>query len=407
MVNKIGVFSMLENKTIVVGVTGGIAAYKAAEIVSRLKKMGADVYCVMTEGAQAFLTPLTLRTLSGNPVITSMFQEPVKWNVEHIALADYADIFLIAPATANIIGKIANGIADDFLTTTIMATKAKVVFAPAMNVNMYNNPVFQENVSKLKKLGYYFIEPVEGNLACGYAGKGKMAEPENIVQYLSKFEKDDLKGVNILITAGPTREPIDPVRYITNRSTGKMGYALARCAQQRGANVTLISGPTNLDKPQNIEFIQVQTAREMFNEVTKHLEKQNVIIKSAAVADYRPQNYNNYKIKKTDEDLQINLERNPDILGYLGKNKGNRILVGFAAETNDLKENAQKKVNKKNLDFIVANDVTQKGAGFGCDTNKVTLFYADGSQKDLPLLSKNEVANLILDEVSMLLKRSD
>lgn len=398
---------MLENKTIVVGVTGGIAAYKAAEIVSRLKKMGADVYCVMTEGAQAFLTPLTLRTLSGNPVITSMFQEPVKWNVEHIALADYADIFLIAPATANIIGKIANGIADDFLTTTIMATKAKVVFAPAMNVNMYNNPVFQENVSKLKKLGYYFIEPVEGNLACGYAGKGKMAEPENIVQYLSKFEKDDLKGVNILITAGPTREPIDPVRYITNRSTGKMGYALARCAQQRGANVTLISGPTNLDKPQNIEFIQVQTAREMFNEVTKHLEKQNVIIKSAAVADYRPQNYNNYKIKKTDEDLQINLERNPDILGYLGKNKGNRILVGFAAETNDLKENAQKKVNKKNLDFIVANDVTQKGAGFGCDTNKVTLFYADGSQKDLPLLSKNEVANLILDEVSMLLKRSD
>lgn len=398
---------MLNNKTIVVGVTGGIAAYKAAEIVSRLKKLNAEVYCIMTEGAQAFLTPLTLRTLSGNPVVTSMFQEPVKWSVEHIALADRADFFLVVPATANVLGKVANGIADDFLSTTIIATKAKVIFAPAMNVNMYENPIVQQNISKLKALGYYFIEPIEGNLACGYSGKGKMAQPKDIIEFLLGFEKQDLKGKNILITAGPTREPIDPVRYLTNRSSGKMGYALAKCAKLRGAKVTLISGPTNLDRPQGVNFIPVETANEMFSKISKIFHEQDVIIKSAAVADYRPECYQALKIKKTDEDMVIKLARNPDILRYLGENKGSRILVGFAAETNDLRENAQKKLNKKNLDFIVANDVTAKDAGFGTDTNKVTLYYKDGSFKDLPLLSKSEVADIILDEVSMLLTNKE
>ncbi|NLT94993.1 MAG: bifunctional phosphopantothenoylcysteine decarboxylase/phosphopantothenate--cysteine ligase CoaBC [Clostridia bacterium] len=393
---------MLSNKTVVVGVTGGIAAYKAAEVVSRLKKLGAQVHCIMTEGAQAFLTPLTLRTLSGNPVMTDMFKEPVKWNVEHVAIADLADFFLIAPATANIIGKIASGIADDFLTTAVMATKGKVILAPAMNVNMYNNPIVQSNIQKLKQLGYFFIGPDEGNLACGYSGKGRMKEPEEIVDFLLRLEKKDLSGKNILITAGPTREPIDPVRYITNRSSGKMGYALAQCAQRRGARVTLVSGPTNLDKPQGVDFISVETAEQMFNVVKELFEKHDIIIKSAAVADYRPQSYSSLKIKKSETDMQIKLERNPDILSFLGKNKGNRILVGFAAETNDLKENAQKKLLNKNVDLIVANDVTAQGAGFESDTNKVTLYFKDGAEKDIPLLTKEKIADIILDEVLML-----
>ncbi|MFZ7103123.1 MAG: bifunctional phosphopantothenoylcysteine decarboxylase/phosphopantothenate--cysteine ligase CoaBC [Peptococcaceae bacterium] len=396
---------MLQNKTIVMGVTGGIAAYKAAEIVSRLKKEGAEVFCIMTEGAQAFLTPLTLRTLSNNQVVTDMFHEPVNWNVEHIALADKADYFLIAPATANIIGKIANGIADDFLTTTVMATKAKVVLAPAMNVNMYNNPLLQENIKKLTALGYYFVEPAEGKLACGSTGKGRLAEPQTIVDYLKMFGKDDFRGINILITAGPTRESIDPVRYISNRSTGRMGYALAKAAQQRGAYVTLISGPTNLEAPANVRYIQVQTALEMYEEVNKNFTDQHVVIKSAAVADYRPVDYSSQKIKKTADDLSLKLERNPDILAYLGKNKEKRVLVGFAAETNDLKENALKKLRKKNLDFIVANDITQAGAGFGIDTNKVTIYSAQGQQLALPVLSKDEVSHLILDEVSRIIKK--
>ncbi|KJS20934.1 MAG: phosphopantothenoylcysteine decarboxylase [Clostridiaceae bacterium BRH_c20a] len=396
---------MLNNKTVVVGVTGGIAAYKTAEIVSRLKKLGADVNCIMTKGAQAFLTPLTLSTLSGNPVITDMFQKPEKWNVEHIALADKADFFLIAPATANVIGKVSSGIADDFLTTTIMATHAKVIFAPAMNVNMYNSPILQENITKLKNLGYYFIEPQEGNLACGYSGKGKMAEPEIIINHLLDFLKKDLEGKRILITAGPTREPIDPVRYLTNKSSGKMGYALARCAQQRGAQVTLISGPTNLDRPRGVAFIPVESAEEMLVEVKKFYLEQDIIIKAAAVADYRPQSYNSQKIKKLNDDLQLQLERTPDILSFLGENKGNKVLVGFAAETNDLKENARKKLIKKNLDFIVANDVTLEDAGFNYDTNKVTLYYRDDTQQDLPLLSKDEVANCILNEVNKLLNK--
>lgn len=396
---------MLTNKTVVVGVTGGIAAYKAAEVVSRLKKLGANVYCIMTKGAQEFLTPLTLRTLSGNPVIKDMFQEPVKWNVEHVALADQADFFLIVPATANVIGKIANGIADDFLTTTVMATKARVILAPAMNVNMYSNPIVQDNIQKLKELGYFFVGPNEGNLACGYSGKGKMSEPEEIISYLLGLEKKDLTGKRILITAGPTRELIDPVRYITNRSSGKMGYALAQCASRRGAMVTLVSGPTNLDKPQGVDFISVETAQEMFSVIKEIFEQQDIIIKSAAVADYRPQNYHPLKIKKSDDDLQIRLERNPDILSFLGKNKGNKVLVGFAAETNDLKENAQKKLVNKNVDIIVANDVTAHNAGFGSNTNKVTLYYRDGSEKDVPLLTKEKIADIILSEALKLINK--
>lgn len=396
---------MLTNKTVVVGVTGGIAAYKAAEVVSRLKKLGANVYCIMTKGAQEFLTPLTLRTLSGNPVIKDMFQEPVKWNVEHVALADQADFFLIAPATANIIGKIASGIADDFLTTAVMATKARVILAPAMNVNMYNNPIVQENIRKLKELDYLFVGPNEGNLACGYSGKGKMSEPEEIIGFLLELEKKDLTGKRILITAGPTREPIDPVRYITNRSSGKMGYALAQCAFRRGAKVTLVSGPTNLDKPQGVDFIPVETAQEMFSVIKNIFDQQDIIIKTAAVADYRPQNYHPLKIKKSDDDMQIRLERNPDILSFLGKNKGNKVLVGFAAETNDLKENAQKKLINKNVDLIVANDVTAHNAGFGSDTNKVTLYYRNGSEKDIPLLTKEKIADIILNEALMLINK--
>ncbi len=396
---------MLKDKTIVLGVTGGIAAYKAADIVSRLKKQGAHVHCVMTEGAQAFLTPLTLRTLSGNPVITAMFDEPKQWNVEHVALADKADFFLIAPATANIIGKVANGIADDFLSTTIMATTAQVIFAPAMNVNMYNNPIFQENMAKLKKAGYLFIEPGEGDLACGYKGKGRMAEPEKIVNFLQDLlnRQKDLEGINILVTAGPTREPIDPVRYITNRSSGKMGYSIAERAVKRGACVTLISGPTSLTPPEGVNLIKVETAEEMFSKVKEHYASNQVIIKAAAVSDYRPKFYQEAKIKKSEGDLQIVLGRNPDILNFLGQNKGKRILVGFAAETNDLQVNAQKKITKKNLDFIVANDVTEKGAGFNYDTNKVTLFFPSGEQKNLPLMSKLQVADIILDEVKLLL----
>lgn len=388
---------MLENKNIVLGVTGGIAAYKACEIVRQLKKKGASVQCIMTEGAQKFITPLTLGTLSQNHVIIDMFEETKDWNVEHISLADKADILLVAPATANIIGKVAHGICDDFLTTTIMATKARVIFAPAMNVNMYENQILQNNITSLKEKGYEFIGPIEGNLACGYTGKGKMAEPEAILEYIDTNE-EDLKGVPILVTAGPTREAIDPVRYITNRSSGKMGYAIAKRAKERGAEVTLVSGPTNLEKPEGINFIQIESAREMFDKVNDNFDNSKIVIKAAAVADYRPKIYENKKIKKSDDDLKILLERNPDILAYLGKKKGDKILIGFAAETNDLTTNALKKIEKKNLDFIVANDVSEKGSGFQADTNKITIFSASGAVKKFPLLTKLEVADKIIDE---------
>lgn len=398
---------MLKGKVIALGITGGIAAYKGAEIASRLKKLGADVHCVMTQSATEFITPLTLRTLTSNPVTVSMFQEPKIWNVEHIGLADAIDAYLIAPATANIIGKVANGIADDFLSTTIMATKSPVIFAPAMNVNMLENSIYQENVEKLKKHGYMFIEPAEGMLACGYTGKGKLEEPEKIVNQLIgilQVEKD-LMGKKVLVTAGPTMEKIDPVRYITNHSSGKMGYSIAEEAARRGAEVTLVSGKTNLTAPAGVKVINIESALEMYEKVVENYEDSDIVIKSAAVADYRPKKAADQKIKKKDGDMQILLERNPDILAYLGENKGNKILVGFAAETNDIKENAYKKVNKKNLDFIVANDILEAGAGFKGDTNKVNLYFSDGHEVNLPLMSKKEVAQKIIDEILQLIKK--
>lgn len=398
---------MLKGKVVALGITGGIAAYKGAEIASRLKKLGADVHCVMTKSATEFISPLTLRTLTSNPVTIEMFQEPKIWNVEHIGLADAVDAYLVAPATANIIGKVANGIADDFLTTTIMATKAPVIFAPAMNVNMLENQIYLANVKKLKEFGYKFIEPIEGNLACGYTGKGKLPDPDSIInEFLNILDiNQDLLGKKILVTAGPTIEKIDPVRYITNHSSGKMGYSIAEEVIKRGGQVTLITGKTNLAAPVGAKVIYIESALEMFEKVKENFQEADIIVKSAAVADYRPQKPQNLKIKKKEDDLKITLERNPDILAYLGERKSEKILVGFAAETNDLKENAYKKIKKKNLDFIVANDILEAGSGFKGDTNKVNLYFPEGKEINLGLMSKKEVAKKIIDEILLLIKK--
>lgn len=400
---------MLKNKTVVIGVSGGIAAYKACDIVSRLKKLNANVHVIMTKGATEFVTPLTFQSLSQNYVVSDMFEEPKTWDVEHISLAKKADVFLIAPATANVIGKVANGICDDMLTTTVMATTGKVLIAPAMNTNMYKNPILQRNINTLKELGYNFVNPESGRLACGDEGEGKLASPEvivnKVIELLNKKDKD-LQGKKILITAGPTVESIDPVRYITNRSTGKMGYAIAKIAANRGADVTLVSGPTNIYPPSNIKkLIKIQSAEDMYNAIIDNFDENQVIIKSAAVADYKPKTYSNKKIKKSNDDLVIELDRNKDIAYELGKIKNNKILVGFAAETNDLIENAKGKVNKKNLDFIVANDLTEKGAGFGTDTNIVKIIDREGNINKYPQMKKDEVANVILDKVKSLLEK--
>lgn len=399
---------MLKNKTIVLGVSGGIAAYKACDVVSKLKKLGANVHVIMTKSSVEFVSPLTFQSLSQNYVVSDMFEEPRTWEVEHISLAKKADLFLIVPATANVIGKIANGISDDMLTTTVMATRAPVLIAPAMNTNMYENPIVQRNIENLKGLGYRFIEPDSGRLACGDTGKGKLSTPEVIVdEVVSLLTKNqDLKGKNIIITAGPTLEKIDPVRYLTNRSSGKMGYAIAGEAVKRGANVTLVSGPTKLNPPQNLKkFIQIESAQEMYEAVVSNLEENQVIIKSAAVADYKPKDYSDKKIKKSDDDLVIRLDRNKDIAYEIGKLKENRILVGFAAETNDLIENAKGKIKRKNLDFIVANDLTQEGAGFGVDTNIIKTIDAQGNITEYPKMKKEEVANVILDKIKVLLDK--
>ena len=393
---------MVTNKKIILGVCGGIAAYKAIELLRLLTKAGADVHVIMTRAAQEFVTPLTFQTLSSNPVHTELFNLIAEREIGHISLADQADLFVVAPATANIIGKIAVGIADDMLTTTVMATKAPVLFAPAMNVNMFTNPIYQENEQKLRRLGYLFVDPVRGSLACGWEGEGKLASPEAIFEGISAaLTEKDLLARTILITAGPTREEIDPVRYISNHSSGKMGYALARAARRRGAKVLLISGPTALAAPDGVQVVNVTSASEMHREVMARVGECDVIIKAAAVADYRPVVRNATKIKKKAESALIELVKNPDILAELGGIQHRPFLVGFAAETDTLAENAEKKLREKKLDMIVANDVSQPDAGFNVDTNRALLLFRDGSSSHCGLMSKDQLAGAILDHVAV------
>jgi phosphopantothenoylcysteine decarboxylase/phosphopantothenate--cysteine ligase len=398
---------MLKGKRVVLGVTGGIAAYKAAEFVRLLVKAEVNVHVVMTENAQRFITPLTFQTLSGNSVVTDPFALLEDAEIGHIALADLAEMVIILPATANIIGKIGNGIADDFLSTMVMATKAPVLFVPSMNVNMWKNKALQKNIQTLLGLGYHLLEPGEGELACHWYGKGRLPELNEVLEKMEDLlSPKDLKGEKVLITGGPTQEPIDPVRFITNRSSGKMGYALAKMARRRGAEVILVTGPTSLPLPRrDIKCVPVRSAEEMRKAVLSHMEGASVVIKAAAVSDYRPRRISQKKIKKGESDTTLALERTRDILEELGKKKGNRILIGFAAETEDLIANAETKLRGKNLDLIVANDVTQPGAGFGLDTNQVKIIYPSGQVKDLPLMTKEEVSQLILDEVVGLLKK--
>lgn len=397
---------MLHGKKILVCVTGGIAVYKAAALTSKLTQAGADVKIILSESACEFVAPLTFQALSRNDVYTDTFDEKDSKVIAHIDLADWADLILVAPATANVIGKLANGIADNMITTTLLAATKPVWIAPAMNVHMYNHPAVQHNIETLFRFGYRFIEPGEGYLACGYVGKGRLEEPEKIVENIEIFfQPKDLKlsGKKIVITAGPTREKIDPVRYITNHSSGKMGYAIAEEAARTGAKVVLISGPVSITAPSGVELIQVESAEDMYQAVMKEYNDANIVIKTAAVADYRPKISYDHKVKKQDGDESLELERTTDILMELGENKKKQILIGFAAETDHVAEYAQKKLLKKNADMIVANNVKTAGAGFGTDTNIVTLFKRDGSVIELPLLSKNEVAVKILKEASQLL----
>lgn len=390
---------MENSKCVVIGVTGGIAVYKALDIVSSLRKNDIEARVIMTDSATEFVSPITFQAISQNIVTTNMFEEPKAWEIQHISLAKKADLFLVAPATANIIGKIANGIADDMLSTTIMATKAKVIFAPAMNTNMYTNPIVQQNIKKLKELGYQFIEPDSGRLACGDIGAGKLPKPEVIVEkVLSElYDKKDLTGKNVLISAGPTKAPIDPVRFITNKSTGKMGYEIAREARDRGANVTLVSGPTNEVAPLDVNVINIETNEEMYNEFLKYYDNADIVIKAAAVADYKAKEYSTQKIKKKSDDLEVLFERDRDILMTLGQKKKNQILVGFAAESENLIKNAKSKIQRKNLDYIVANDISSKDTGFASNDNKVTIISKDGEMFSLEKMSKKRVARHLFD----------
>jgi len=390
---------------LVLGVTGGIACYKAVELVRLLVKDGFVVQVIMTRGAMEFVTPLTFQTLSGMPVATETFNLTQESEIGHINLADSADLFVIAPATANVIGKVAAGIADDLLTTVLMATKAPVLIAPAMNIHMYENPILQENVRKLRRLGYHFIEPAEGYLACGYEGKGRLPEPEKILEEIRRLlKKKDLVGEKLLITAGPNREPLDPVRYLSNRSSGKMGYALARAAIRRGAEVALISGPTELEPPAGARLTSVTTAAEMRHAVLEEFSECTAVIMAAAVSDYRPVDFARKKIKRGKGPIELRLEPNPDILKEISARKNGKMLVGFAAETGELVANAAKKLKDKNLDMIVANDVSEAGAGFDVDTNVATILDRAGTVRSLPLMSKDELAEQILDHL-LALKR--
>lgn len=390
----------LSGKTVVLGVTGGIAAYKAVELLRQLTRAGAEVHVIMTRAATEFVTPLTFQTLSGNPVSTELFNLYQEREIGHISLADRADLLVVAPATANVIGKIAGGIADDLLTTTIMATQAPVLLAPAMNVNMYQNPLYQENEARLRRHGYYFIDAECGSLACGWEGSGRLASPERIFdEVCAVLAPDDLAGETILITAGPTREELDPVRYITNHSSGRMGYDLARAARHRGARVILVSGPTCLEPPPGVELIRIESACQMHEAVMAQVADCSVVIKAAAVADYRPVLRNGEKLKKQEDRLQLELEKNPDILAELGQLERRPLLVGFAAETTNLHAHAAAKLTAKNLDMIVANDVSQEGAGFHVATNIARLLYRDGRSEVLDLMSKPQLAELILDRI--------
>lgn len=388
---------MKDKKCVVVGVSGGVAVYKALDVISRLRKKDVEVHVIMTKSATEFVTPLSFQSLSQNMVITDMFAEPKAWEIQHISLAKKADLMLIVPATANIIGKVANGIADDMLSTTIMATKAPVVFCPAMNTNMYENPIVQRNISLLKELGYEFIEPASGRLACGDEGKGKLQDTEIIAEETLRrlHSTKDLLGKKVVVTAGPTIVPIDPVRILTNRSSGKMGYSIAEEARDRGAEVVLISGPTSLRKPNGIKVIDIKTNEDMFNAIKNEFKDADIVIKSAAVADYKAKNYSNEKIKKTGDDLNLIFERDRDILKTLGDMKENQILVGFAAESSNLKENAKGKLDRKNLDYIVANDISKSETGFASDENKVTIISKSGEEVSLEKMSKRDRKSVV------------
>ncbi|MFD2371156.1 bifunctional phosphopantothenoylcysteine decarboxylase/phosphopantothenate--cysteine ligase CoaBC [Brevibacillus sp. GCM10020057] len=399
----------LAGKRIVLGVSGGIAAYKAAALTSKLTQAGAQVHVMLTQNALQFVQPVTFQALSHQPVHIDTFQEPNPHVISHIDLADKADLVVIAPATANIIGKMANGIADDMLTTTVLATKAPVMVAPAMNVNMYEHPAVQANMQRLADFGYRFVEPGVGLLACGWVGKGRLAEPEEILAAVGAFFAEqekaqarprDLAGKRVLVTAGPTREKIDPVRYITNHASGKMGYAIAEAARDRGADVVLVSGPTALAKPAGVTFVAVESVQEMFDAVMQHLPKSDIVVKSAAVSDYRPKTVHEHKMKKGDGPLVLELEKAPDILRTIGERKAEgQFVVGFAAETQDVLQHAQAKLEKKNLDMIVANNVLTEGAGMGSDTNIVTLLTRAGEQAALEKMDKREVADKLFDAV--------
>ena len=392
---------------LVLGVTGGIACYKAVELVRLLVKDGFTVQVIMTRSALEFVTPLTFQTLSGRPVATETFNLTQESEIGHINLADSANLFVVAPATANVIGKIAAGIADDLLTTVLMATQAPVLIAPAMNIHMYENPILQENIRKLRRVGYHFIEPAEGYLACGYVGKGRLQEPQQILEEIRRLvQKKDMVGEKLLITAGPNREPLDPIRYLSNRSSGKMGYALARAGLRRGAEVLLISGPTEMEPPTGARLISVTTAAEMREAVLGEFPGSTAVIMAAAVTDYRPVGFANQKIKRGKGPIELRLEPNPDILKEIGARKNGKLLVGFAAETEELIANAEKKLKEKNLDMIVANNVTEAGAGFDVDTNVATILDRTGAVRSLPLMSKEALADEVFDHLLALKNKS-
>jgi phosphopantothenoylcysteine decarboxylase / phosphopantothenate---cysteine ligase len=390
---------MENKKTVVIGVCGGIAVYKVLDIVSALKKKDVNVCVIMTKAATEFVSPLSFQTMSQNLISTDMFVEPKAWEIQHISLAQKADVMLIVPATANFIGKVSNGIADDLLTTTVMATKAPVLIAPAMNTGMYTNSMLQENIARLKAHGYKFIDPAEGKLACGDMGIGKLADTDEICDYVMKeiYDIKDLKGKKVLVTAGPTLAAIDPVRFITNRSSGKMGYAIAEEAAYRGAEVVLVSGQTHIKAPYGVELVNIKTTEDMYNAVTSRFEEADIVIKAAAVADYKPKTYSDAKIKKASSELTIEFVKDLDILKKLGEMKTHQILVGFAAESHDLLQNAQGKLVKKNLDYIVANDITK--TGFATDDNKVTILRREGDPIYFESMPKRNVARELFNVI--------